>query len=129
MKTETEKRVTRRDVLRSAGILAGATFLAGLTGPEKSFGQETGKSSKDEEYVLLSANANLPLFVAHDHPALKLIGEVLCVKVTIAGPNSVRRGRAVPNHGFIHPSILPSISHRFCSRIASKNFHECAMLL
>jgi L-gulonate 5-dehydrogenase len=30
-----------------------------------------------------------PLFVAHDHPALRLVGEELGVKVTIAGPNSV----------------------------------------
>ena len=31
----------------------------------------------------------MPLFVAHDHPALRLVGEELGVKVTIAGPNSV----------------------------------------
>jgi ABC-type sugar transport system substrate-binding protein len=81
--------VTRRDALRSAGALAGATFLAGLTGAEKSFAQATAKSSGEEEYVWLSANANLPLFVAHDHPALRLVGQELGVKVTIAGPNSV----------------------------------------
>ena len=51
--------------------------------------QTTKGANSDEEYVWLSANANLPLFVAHDHPALRLIGEELGVKVTIAGPNSV----------------------------------------
>jgi len=90
MNTKFQKGVTRRDALRSAGVLAGATFLTGLAGSEKSFAQNTTeKSTSDEEYVWLSANANLPLFVAHDHPALKVVGEELGVKVTIAGPNSV----------------------------------------
>ena len=83
------KGVTRRDALRSAGVLAGATFFAGLTGAENSPAQATKSATSDEEYVWLSANANLPLFVAHDHPALRLVGEELGVKVTIAGPNSV----------------------------------------
>jgi len=39
--------------------------------------------------VWLSATANLPLFTAHDHPALRLVGEELGVEVTIAGPNSI----------------------------------------
>lgn len=89
MNTNPPTGVTRRDALRSAGALAGATFLAGLTGAEKSFAQTTAKSGGEEEYVWLSANANLPLFVAHDHPALRLVGQELGVKVTIAGPNSV----------------------------------------
>jgi hypothetical protein len=74
MNTTPKKGVTRRDALRSTGVLAGATLLAGLTGPEISLAQTTSKSGTGEEYVWLSANANLPLFVAHDHPALKLIG-------------------------------------------------------
>ena len=45
--------------------------------------------SPDEEYVWISANANLPLFVAHDHPALFQIGRELGVKVTIAGPSTI----------------------------------------
>src|SRR5690348_2719210 len=90
MNIKLQKGVTRRDALRSAGVLAGATFLTGLAGSEKSIAQSTTeKSTSDEEYVWLSANANLPLFVAHDHPALKVVGEELGVKVTIAGPNSV----------------------------------------
>src|SRR6201996_5490442 len=89
MNIKNNKGVTRRDALRSTGILAGATFLAGMTGSEHSSAQTAKKATSDEEYVWLSANANLPLFVAHDHPALRLIGEELGVKVTIAGPNSV----------------------------------------
>jgi ABC-type sugar transport system substrate-binding protein len=42
-----------------------------------------------EEYVWLSANANLPMFMEQDHPALRQIGEELGVEVTIAGPNSI----------------------------------------
>jgi ribose transport system substrate-binding protein len=42
-----------------------------------------------EEYVWISANADLPLFVAHDHPALQQAGRELGVKATIAGPNTI----------------------------------------
>jgi len=52
-------------------------------------GSGTAKSYADEEYVWLSANANLPLFTQRDHPALHLAGEELGVQVTIAGPNSI----------------------------------------
>jgi len=45
--------------------------------------------SPNEEYVWISANSNLPLFVAHDHPALEQAGRELGVKVTIAGPNTI----------------------------------------
>lgn len=89
MNIKSNKGVTRRDALRSAGVLAGATFFAGMTGTQNAPAQTTKGANSDEEYVWLSANANLPLFVAHDHPALRLIGEELGVKVTIAGPNSV----------------------------------------
>jgi hypothetical protein len=94
MNEHREPSVTRREAIRSASVLAGATLLVGVLAPEKSFAQtktksDTGGSNSNEEYVWLSANANLPLFVAHDHPALRLIGETLAVKVTIAGPNRV----------------------------------------
>ena len=89
------KRLTRRDAIKAAGVATGATLLASVTGCEKqsspsaySGGGGTG-SFASEEYVWLSANANLPLFTAHDHPALRLVSEELGVKVTIAGPNSV----------------------------------------
>src|SRR5438132_9577088 len=93
MNKHRQNSVTRREALRSASVLAGATLLASLAGSADSYGQSSEKSSSgaqsNEEYVWLSANANLPLFVAHDHPALRLAGETLGVKVTIAGPNSV----------------------------------------
>jgi ribose transport system substrate-binding protein len=88
-----ENSLTRREAIRSTGVLAGATLLAGVAGWENAFPQSKTNSdagaNSNEEYVWLSANANLPLFVAHDHPALRLAGETLGVKVTIAGPNSV----------------------------------------
>jgi ribose transport system substrate-binding protein len=89
------KGVTRREALRSASALAGATLLASWAGSADSYAQSNEKpgsgsgTQSNEEYVWLSANANLPLFVAHDHPALRLAGETLGVKVTIAGPDSV----------------------------------------
>jgi ABC-type sugar transport system substrate-binding protein len=51
----------------------------------------SGRSSvsANEEYVWISANSNLPIFVAHDHPALQQAGRELGVKVTIAGPNTI----------------------------------------
>jgi ribose transport system substrate-binding protein len=82
---------SRRRVIRAGGLgLAGA-----LTGCEQRPQQGpavTGGSPQsyaDEEYVWLSANANRPLFTAHDHPALRLIGRELGVKVQVAGPNSI----------------------------------------
>jgi ABC-type sugar transport system substrate-binding protein len=76
---------------RRTALAAAATAL--LTGCERRPLQRTpdvsGRGSSDEEYVWLSANSNLPLFTAHDHPALRLVGEELGVKVQIAGPNSI----------------------------------------
>ena len=90
-------KLTRRDAIKTAGAITGASVLASMTGCEKSNSTSTsgadsrgaGQSFANEEYVWLSANANLPLFTAHDHPALRLVGEDLGVKVTVAGPNSV----------------------------------------
>ena len=90
-------KITRRDAIKTAGAITGASVLASMTGCEKSNSTSTNgadsrdlsKSFANEEYVWLSANANLPLFAAHDHPALRLVGNDLGVKVTVAGPNSV----------------------------------------
>lgn len=86
-----ETGLSRRELMAAASGLA-----LGLTGCEQRPGTATGpaatgggKSYADEEYVWLSANANLPLFTKRDHPALRLGGEELGVKVTIAGPNSI----------------------------------------
>jgi ABC-type sugar transport system substrate-binding protein len=93
--------VTRREALRAAGCgwLAGAGLSALLAGCEDGAAPDDAAapgargdrkaSHADEEYVWISANANLPLFQAHDHPALRLAGDHLGVRVTIAGPNSI----------------------------------------
>src|SRR6185436_9112786 len=81
------KRFSRRTALKAAGVsllLAGCEKQGASSG-----GRASSRASADEEYVWLSANANLPLFTAHDHPALRLAGEELGVKVTVAGPNSI----------------------------------------
>jgi ribose transport system substrate-binding protein len=86
-------RWSRRGLLSAA---AGGALL-GIGGCEEPPGAPTarraaggaGQSFAGEEYVWLSANANLPLFTKRDHPALRLAGEELGVKVTIAGPNSI----------------------------------------
>jgi len=88
-----ELRWTRRGLLSAA---AGGMLL-GVGGCEEPPGAPAarraadggGQSYADEEYVWLSANANLPLFTKRDHPALRLAGEELGVKVTVAGPNSI----------------------------------------
>jgi ribose transport system substrate-binding protein len=85
-----EHRWTRRGALSMSGGI-----LLGLAGCEPQPGAASGsvsgskESHADEEYVWISANANLPLFTKRDHPALRLAGEELSVKVTVAGPNSV----------------------------------------
>jgi len=85
---------TRRDALKasalgSLAILTGCEKSRESTGPSSNNSKAARPVNSNEEYVWLSANANLPLFVAHDHPALKIAGEELGVRVTIAGPNSI----------------------------------------
>jgi ribose transport system substrate-binding protein len=86
--------VSRRSAIR-AGAVGGLGVIGVLAGCEQrsqtnAAKQNTGgQSYADEEYVWLSANANLPLFTAHDHPALRLVAEELGVRVQVAGPNSI----------------------------------------
>ena len=83
------EKFTRRDAIKG---LVGAAVLGALTGCEERGAGPSARGKRDlsnEEYVWLSANANLPLFKAHDHPALKLAEKELGVKTTIAGPNSI----------------------------------------
>ncbi len=85
---------TRRDFVVLGGGLAAGAVLSTFVSPER---RSNGRSSstqrqvesREEEYVWVSANAHLPLFVAHDHPALFQIGKELGVRVTIAGPDAV----------------------------------------
>jgi ABC-type sugar transport system substrate-binding protein len=85
---------TRRDVLVAGAGMAGGAALSTFVSPERRPRERAGPaggapSAGDEEYVWVSANAHLPLFVAHDHPALFRVGEELGVRVTIAGPDTV----------------------------------------
>lgn len=85
---------TRRDLLVLGGGMAAGGAISTWLSPERRAGTGAGSSkgagpAGDEEYVWLSANANLSLFVGRDHPALYKAGRDLGVKVTIAGPNTV----------------------------------------
>src|SRR5688572_14476738 len=79
--------LTRRDLLKLASLGTAGTTLGMLSGCEQretntpaSASSAAAKSiNPNEEYVWLSANANLPLFTAHDHPALELAGKELGV--------------------------------------------------
>jgi ABC-type sugar transport system substrate-binding protein len=87
-------RPTRRDFLVVGGGMAAGAALSTFVSPERRAGSREGASrgryaTGEEEYVWVSANAHLPLFVAHDHPALFQVGEELGVRVTIAGPDTV----------------------------------------
>jgi ABC-type sugar transport system substrate-binding protein len=93
--------MTRRDLLKMISVGTAAGTVGALAGCEQrpdntaapASSSGSGNASRaprpNEEYVWLSANANLPLFTTHDHPALRLVGEELGVKVSIAGPSSV----------------------------------------
>lgn len=88
---------TRRELLKLASLGAAATAVGALTGCEKrdlstaakSPSGNPGNTHSGEEYVWISAAANLPLFTRHDHPALHLAAQELGVKVSIAGPSAV----------------------------------------
>jgi ABC-type sugar transport system substrate-binding protein len=89
---------TRRDLLKITALGTGGAVLGSFTGCEKAkdsslavadAGNTRRAGNANEEYVWISANANLPLFTKHDHPALRLAAEELGVKAVIAGPNSV----------------------------------------
>lgn len=87
-------RPTRRDWLVLGGGLAAGAALSTFVSPERRAAGRGGpaagpRGNGDEEYVWVSANAHLPLFVAHDHPALLQAGQELGVRVTIAGPDTV----------------------------------------
>jgi ribose transport system substrate-binding protein len=83
--------LTRRNLLDvflagggGAAVLSAAgcgTTSEGTTSPDPA-------SYADEEYFWVCPHANLPLFAAHDHPALRVAAKELGVKVRIAGPNN-----------------------------------------
>lgn len=86
--------MNRREAIGASGLTAiavGLTACEPRNGP--SFAERTDirtpRPIRDEEYVWLSANANLPMFVEQDQPALRQAGAELGVQVTVAGPNSI----------------------------------------
>lgn len=82
----------RRGWLRWAGVTAAAGFTGcGRRGGAPASGEQPARRQdlSAEDYVWLSANAYLPLYAAHDHPALAEAGRELGVRVTVAGPNTV----------------------------------------
>ncbi len=75
------------------GLFGGGLSLSGCSrqsqvAPGVTVAQPS-RPNPTEEYVWISANSNLPLFVAADHPGLYQAGRELGVKVTIAGPNTL----------------------------------------
>jgi ribose transport system substrate-binding protein len=81
--------VNRRDALK-LGAVGAVAMMAGCEQRPGAISPASGaRGTKDEEYVWISANANLPLFTAADHPALEQAGEELGVRVSKAGPNSI----------------------------------------
>ncbi|MBI3857730.1 MAG: substrate-binding domain-containing protein [Planctomycetes bacterium] len=83
-----------RELLVLGGGMAAGAVLSTWVSPERRAGRKSaasagGAASGEEEYVWLSANANLSLFTGRDHPALYKVGAELGVRVTIAGPNTV----------------------------------------
>ena len=89
-----QEAMSRRRWLESAALAGGAALLPGCkekAGVSSAPGAApAGKADhSSEEYVWLAPHSNLPLFVAHDHPALHLAGKELGVRVTIAGPSTI----------------------------------------
>jgi len=86
---ENTQNTSRRNWLHTMA-LTGGTILATSCAKrsEPSAASAPSADYSHEEYVWMSCHANLPLFMAHDHPALRLAGKQLGVQVTIAGPNT-----------------------------------------
>ncbi|WP_376795798.1 substrate-binding domain-containing protein [Thermogemmatispora sp.] len=67
-------------------------LLIACTSPENSpsaGGSQSRSSYANEVYYWISQNSTLPLFVAHDQPALRAAARELGVKVRIAGPTTI----------------------------------------
>jgi ribose transport system substrate-binding protein len=83
---------SRRELLKHAGLLASLGAAATITGCNRPGTVSVGGANEDyssEEYVWISANSNLPLFVEHDHKALKVAEQTFGVRTSIAGPDTV----------------------------------------
>jgi ABC-type sugar transport system substrate-binding protein len=85
------QKISRRKALLAGAGISTAACSRQPAGTGQTAAPAAGQVavSPNEEYVWLSANSNLPLFVAHDHKSLQQVGRELGVKVTIAGPNTI----------------------------------------
>jgi ABC-type sugar transport system substrate-binding protein len=89
--TNTPNLSTRRTWLKSLALAGSAVGLSSCEQrqqPAPAAGGQAKADYSNEEYVWISPNANLPLYKAHDHPALELAAKELGVKVTLAGPST-----------------------------------------
>ena len=80
-------------------LASSASWLVSCRPEEPSTPAAAGTKAKadfsNEEYVWISPHANLPLYKAHDHPALELAAKELGVKATITGPSTLDMGMFV----------------------------------
>jgi ABC-type sugar transport system substrate-binding protein len=86
----------RRSRRLSSLVLAAGALAALATGCAKESSPDSGGAdnaaapqARNETYYWISQNSTLPLFVAHDHVALKEAAKQLGVKVKMTGPTSI----------------------------------------
>jgi ABC-type sugar transport system substrate-binding protein len=86
-------RFSRRSWLGTLALAGSAGWVVSCSRQEKVRTTPVTSTPKadysNEEYVWISPHANLPLYKAHDHPALELAAKELGVKVTITGPSTL----------------------------------------
>ncbi|HEY6763051.1 MAG TPA: substrate-binding domain-containing protein [Baekduia sp.] len=79
-------------VLAAAALAVAATGCGQESSNDGSASAAAGSASKptsNETYYWISQNSTLPLFVAHDYPALKQAAKELGVKVKMTGPTTI----------------------------------------
>jgi ribose transport system substrate-binding protein len=72
-----------------ASVAAGCGRESGSDDNAARDGTQASKAASNETYYWISQNSTLPLFVAHDHPALDQAAEELGVKVEKTGPTNI----------------------------------------
>lgn len=81
-----------RHLGRIVVLVAATALIVGACGESTTSAAPSGGGQAvdpNEEYVWISQNSTLPLFVARDHPTLMQAGTDLGVKVRIAGPTTI----------------------------------------
>lgn len=72
-----------------AAVAAGCSRESSSDDNAATSGTKATKTTSNETYYWISQNSTLPLFVAHDHPALDKAAEELGVKVEKTGPTNI----------------------------------------